>query len=796
MLVSWNWLKELVDIPLDVQTVADRLTVTGNEIESITKPCGALSGALVARVASLSPHGTNPSLQIADLDTGKGGSLCVTAATNLRQGDVVPYAPPGAVLADGTVMGERDFDGVVSQGMMLSAQEIGLPDVADEYGILRLPSDLPLGEDVVSCLALDDYILELSITPNRGDMLSMRGVAREVVALFPEASVREREEVVSLGQPRWPVEFNGIYLEDDGCPVYALGMADQVKIGPSPLWARIRLSLAGVRPINNVVDATNMVMLALGQPLHAFDADRLPSPSISVRSAKEGETFSTLDHKERQLMSSDMVICSGQTSVALAGVMGGLNSEIEDNTSRIFLESASFDSARVGCTSRRLGIPSEASYRYSRGVDVELPERALKMVTDLLSDWGCASVAQGAWVSRRDHRGASTAVLTEKKLRRIAMWADMDEASSILARLGMGLISQKDGEMVFSIPSYRPDISIEEDLIEEITRIRGYDVIPSRIPGCDHGRGQLGPVSSAMRGLRCQAVSRGYVEVVSYSFHSPRYRELLRLSNDPRGDMIPLKNPLSGELSMMRSTMLPGLLESLQRTLRSGWRRPVRLYEVGKVFSGKGDTTDERDRVAGLVYPGRDRRSPYGESMSDDLLSVKSDVEALALQRGRNFLFVQSQEPFGHLGQTAHIVYDGTVVGFLSRLKPSIERELDVDGPVYCFEFDLASLVGEGELSFSSASSYPPAHRDISLLVGSDTPVAQVMDDIRDIAGPLLNQVDLFDVYVGKGVPEGKRSLAFSMSYRSKDRTLQDGEVDDLHRQVRSRLEDKGYVLR
>lgn len=793
MLVSWNWLKELLELPLDVQTVADRLTVTGNEIESITSPCGDLSGAVVARVSSLYPH-SSQSLSVAELDTGSGTSICVTAATNLKQGDMVPYGPPGAVLADGSVLGERNFDGVISKGMMLSAQEIGIPEIADEYGILRLPCDATVGEDLISYLGLDDRILELSVTPNRGDMLSMRGVAREVVALFPEVSFREKDEVVSLGQPKWPIEFNGIYLEDDGCPVYALGMADQVRIGPSPLDVRVRLALAGMRPVNNVVDATNLVMLALGQPLHAFDGDRLPSPSISVRSAKEGESFTTLDHKERVLTSSDLVICSGQTSVALAGVMGGLNSEIEDGTSRILLESACFDPARVGSTSRRLGIPSEASYRYARGVDVELPERALAMVMSLLSSWGCASVAPGAVVARRGGRPPVSITLTEKKLRRIAMWADMDQASSILTRLGMGLIGQREGEMTFSVPSYRSDVSIEEDLIEEITRIRGYDVIPSRIPGCNHGRGQIGPISSSIRDLRCQAVSRGYAEVVSYSFHSPRYRELLRLTEDQRGDMIPLKNPLSGELSMMRSTMLPGLLESLQRTLRSGWRRAVRLFEVGKVFSATD--SGERDRVSGLVYPGRDRRSPYGPAFLDDFLSVKADVEALALQKGRSFQFVQAQEPFGHLGQTAHIVYDGSVVGFLSRLKPSVERDLDIDGPVYCFEFDLASLVGEGDLAFFPASPYPPVFRDISLLVSNDISIKQVMDNIREIAGSMLDSVELFDVYTGTGVPDGKRSLAFSMSYRSSERTLQDGEVEGIHGQVRSRLEDRGYVLR
>ncbi len=796
MFVSWNWLNELVDLSSGIEDVAERLTVTGNEIEAIHRPGDRLSGIVVARVLSLSPHPTEGNLKIADLDVGGAGAICVTAAQNLSVGDLVPYAPAGATVADGTILGDRDFSGVVSRGMMLSAEELGIPDVADEFGILRLPGEAPVGGDAISYLGLDDAILELSITPNRGDMLSMRGVAREVAALFPDSVKRFSEEPICLGQPRWPMDFSGVFLEDDGCSVYALGMADGVVIGPSPLKVRIRLAMAGIRPVNNVVDATNLTMITLGQPLHAFDGDRLPSSSLSVRQARDGETFVTLDHRERTLKSSDLMICSGGTSVALAGVMGGLNSEIEDGTTRILLESATFDAARIGSTSRRLGIPSEASYRYARGVDGELAERALGMALSLLSDWGCASVAQGAVISRRGERRSTCACLTKKKLHRIALWSDMGEAASILSRLGFGLVEQREDEMVFSIPSYRPDVSIEEDLIEEITRVRGYDAIPSRIPGCTHGMGKLGPVFSAMRNLRCQAVSRGYSEIVSYSFHSPRYGQILRLDGDPRGDFIPLSNPLSGEMAVMRSTLIPGLVESLQRTIRSGWRKAVRLYEVGRVFSMSDGSVDERDRVAGLVFAGKDRRSPYGNAVEEDILSVKADVESLALQRGREFGFVQGQEPFGHLGQTAHIVYDNAVIGFLARLKPSVERDLDIEGPVYCFEFDMAPLVGEGDMAFRMTSPYPPAFRDVSLLADASVPVEEVAGHIRGAAGDLLDRMDLFDIYTGKGISEGKRSLAFSMSYRSAERTLQDGEVDSIHGEVRRKLESMGYILR
>ncbi|MCF4115017.1 MULTISPECIES: phenylalanine--tRNA ligase subunit beta [Dethiosulfovibrio] len=799
MLVSWNWLNELVNLPVSMETVAERLTVTGNEIEAIHRPCEKLAGIVVAQVTSIVPHPRSGNLLLVDLDRGNGSTTCVTAAKNLSVGDKVPYAPGGATIADGTVLSDREFDGVVSSGMMLSAEELGLPDVADEFGILRLPEHLTAGDDAVKALGLDDFILELSITPNRGDMLSMRGIAREVIALFPEASMRKGDEPVSLGDPDWDFDFKGITLEDDGCPVYLMGMAERLKIAPSPLEARIRLALCGMRPVNNVVDVTNLTMLALGQPLHAFDADRLPDRSISVRSALQGERFVTLDHKERVLDSSDLVICSGDSSVALAGVMGGLNSEIEDGTTRLLLESAIFDSARIGSTSRRLGLPSEASYRYARGVDPELPERAIDYAFSLLRDWGCAEVASGVARAFRGDTNRPVVSLTKRKLARIAQWDDMEEASSILSRLGLVEVevSEDGGVRSFKVPSYRPDISIEEDLVEEVARIRGYDVIPSRIPGCSYGTGKLGAVTATSRELRSLAIARGYVEVVSYSFHSPKYGETLRLEDDPRGRFLSLSNPISGELSVMRSTMLPGLLESLRRTLRSGWRGPVRLFESGRVFRlDERDELIEFDRVSGLVYPGKDTRSPYGESVVDDLLSVKADVQSFGFSRNVRFSFVQGEEPFGHLGQTAHIVYDGAVIGFMVRLKPAIESELDLDGPVYCFEFDLAPLLEDPVLRFGQGSSYPPVFRDVSLLADSSVSVESVIGDVEDLADDLLDKVRLFDIYDGKGIPEGKRSLAFSMAYRSSDRTLKDKEVDSVHDKLRSRLEEKGYSLR
>lgn len=797
MLVSWNWLNELLDIPLDIETVSERLTVTGNEIESIERPCEKLSGVLVAKITKMEAHPSSDKLKIVHLDSGKRKAVCVTAATNLSEGDLVPYAAPGSVLADGTIMASREFVGVESAGMLLSADEIGLPDVADEYGILRLPSDAPVGVDLAGYLGLDDYIMELSITPNRGDMLSMRGIAREVQTLFPEVSFKSSDPEFIVKEPEWTDDFKGITLEDDGCSIYSLGMVEDVTVAPSPLHVRVRLAMTGTRPVSNIVDATNLTMMALGQPLHAFDANSLPASEITVKLASEGEIFEALDHKERILSSDDLVICSGGKTVGLAGVMGGLNSEIVDETKQVYLESANFSAVRIGKTSRRLGIPSEASYRYARGVDPEITGMAIDYFMSLINDWRCGTVCTGTFVSQRSAYVSEVVPLSKKKLQCITMRSDMDEASGILLRLGLSELSRSEDVRTYSIPSWRPDISIEEDIIEEVARINGYDSIPSCIPGCTYGSGRIGDITSAAGKLRLQAVARGYVEIVSYAFQSPRYNSILNLENDPRGHSLKLSNPLSQDMSAMRTTMIPGLLESLKNTIKSGWREPVRVFESGRVFIMTGDgKTEEKDRIAGLVFAGIDRRNPYGDSQVDDLLSVKADVESFAHSRQISFEFVQGEEPFGHLGQTAHIVYDGSVIGYLLRLKPSIENDLDFVAPVYLFELDLAPFVKPVDLHFEQGSAYPPVFRDVALLVSKDAPVDKIEKDILSVAGDLLSRVVLFDIYDGKGIPEGKRSLAFSMAYQRSDRTLLDSEVESVHGEVRDKLAAMGYVLR
>ena len=638
MRISWKWLNEFCKIPLSPEEAAERLTLTGCEVESIERPCSALKGLIVGRIEKLRVHPERADLFVAELDLGGPRAQCVTAARNLKEGDFVPYGAPGSAIADGTVLGKREFDSVTSVGMMLSAEEIGLPWIAEEFGILRLPRALVPGEDLVKALGLDDCILEISITPNRGDLLSLMGLARECHGVIPGAVLERKElrppQVGNQGTVAW----DGLTLEDPGCPLYGLSFAPSVKIEPSPLETRIRLAFSGVRSINNIVDATNAVMLITGQPLHAFDLDRLPAREITVRGASEGERFRTLDGKEHVLADGDLLITSGGVPVALAGIMGGENSEITPETKSVAFESAFFEPLRVSRTARRLGMGTEASYRFSRGVD---PSRVLPTLSCLAEFlWKETSqrveekvrvVSTRTWDNRR-------ITLTRRKMHRILLWDDLDKASELLQRLDLREISGTAEERLFEIPTSRADLSIEEDLIEEVGRLKGYESVPSRIPPLLHGTGRVGEEVEAHRRIRVAAMSRGYLEIVTYSFINPRWVEWLRIpETDPRSRGFRLTNPISQDQSLMRTTLLPGLLQALQTNLRSGWKDPIRLFEVGRVFLPGIEGEEHREilRMAGISWNGKERRLLHETCLKDDVLSLKADAQQQKQEKER-----------------------------------------------------------------------------------------------------------------------------------------------------------------
>ena len=801
MLVSLELLKNFIDIePLGLtpEELAERLTFSGSEVEGITYTAGKMRGVVAARIDALETHPSEQKYSVAHLNTGTGEHVCVTSAHNMKKGDMVFYAGEGSTLPDGTVMGTRDFHGVLSYGMMLSAEELGLHDVDDPSGLLILPNNARPGDMAESLYHIGDVILDVSITPNRGDTLSLLGMAREIKGLYPKSTLKTPEWLRPLKQDKeWTEDFGKISLPDKDCYAYRLGLATGATIGDSPLTAKIDLAHLGMRPINNAVDVTNYVMLMLGQPLHAFDLNTLPAREIIVRSAHEGEHMMTLDGKDRILTERDMLITSGGEAIALAGVMGGEQTGIHDDTSTIVIESASFSPIRVGHTSRRLGINSEAAFRFSRTVDPSLSKSALMAATALMRDWCGAVVDYKPLSAENEIKQPSPVTLTRKKLSVYLSWDNMNEAAKILEGFGISQVKDNGDSRSFMPPTSRPDITIEEDLIEEIGRYRGYNDTEEKLPGEMPKRADVGQSMRLAGFVRNTLIPRGYTEVLTYSFLPEDFPEKLRLNpDDVRAKPLTLANPISRDQMAMRTMLLPGLLSGLNVSVTSGWREPVRIFEQGRVFIGG----NEPEHAAGLVFNGTDPRSSNG-SRSDDFYSVKADVESLITSRGYNAEFVSGHENFMHSGQTADIFVDGVKVGFVGRLKPAIEQELDVSG-VYVFEIDVTGLSEWKKPAFTPSSSFPASFRDISLLVSIDKSNDSVMNDIRECVkesasdGIVLEGLRLFDVYTGKGIPEGFRSLAYTLTYRSNERTLTVEEVETVHNAVRENLKRKGCIIR
>ena len=805
MLISWELLKHFIDIePLDLtpEALAERLTFSGSEVEGITYTAGKMKGVVAARIDALEKHPAEAKYSVATLNTGNGEHVCVTSATNMKKGDLVFYAGAGSVLPNGMELGTRDFHGVESFGMMLSAQELGLNDVDDPSGLLILPNDARPGDNAANLYHIGDVILDVSITPNRGDLLSVLGMAREIKGLYPKSVLKTPEWLRPLNQNKeWTEDFGKISLPDKGCLCYRLGLATGAEIKSSPLTARIDLAHLGMRPIVNAVDVTNYIMLMLGQPLHAFDLNTLPEREITVRAAHEGEKMTTLDGKERLLTERDMLITSGGEAIALAGVMGGQQTGINDDTSTIVIESACFSPVRVGHTSRRLGINSEAAFRFSRTVDPNLSAIALTAASALMRDWCGAEVDYRPLSAENEITKPQTVKLTRKKISTYLSFDNMNEAQKILEGFGIEYVKGNDEEKFFMPPSSRPDISIEEDLIEEIGRYIGYNDVAEKLPGEMPKRADIGTGMEVSGFVRNLLMARGYTEVVTYSFLPEDFPEKLMLPDDDiRAKTLKIANPISRDQMAMRTTLIPGLLTGLKTAVTSGWRDPVRIFEQGKIFLTDPEREHiEPDHVAGILFNGADTRSPF-DNRSENFYNVKADVEALIMSRGFSPVFKTGSEPFMHAGQTAEISVDGKKIGFAGRLKPALEQELDVTG-VYVFEIDLTFMSPRRKPEFAPASQFPASFRDISLLVPADKNSDIVMKDIRESVSECsrelkLEKLRLFDIYEGKGIPEGFRSLAYSLSYRSDERTLTVEEVENVHNEVREKLKRKGYTIR
>ncbi|HQZ32256.1 MAG TPA: phenylalanine--tRNA ligase subunit beta [Arenimonas sp.] len=764
-----SWLREHVTVSASRDELSARLTAIGLEVEDAQVLGEGLDGVVVAEILSCEKNPEADRLQVCQVATGAGTVQIVCGAPNARPGLKAPLATVGATLPGGIAIKAAKLRGVDSQGMLCSAKELGID--ADASGLLELPADAPVGSPLAAYLGLPDASFELKLTPNRADCFSVRGVAFDVAAaLSAQVNALEIPEAAITSQASLAVELQA----GADCPRYCGRVIEGVDAAArSPLWLTERLKRAGLRPISPLVDITNYVMLELGQPMHAFDADRLLGP-VGVRRGRAGETLKLLDERDAALDDGFLVITDGDRPVALAGVMGGWDTRVTDATTRVFLESAHFAPSVIIGRARRIGLHTDASHRFERGVDPQLPRYALERATALVLQVMGGRAGAITEATRPEHLPQPQAVaLRRARLARVLGITVADaEVERILRALGMQVAATADGWSVLP-PTRRFDIAIEEDLIEEVARIHGYDAIPTSTPA-----GQIrlaapaeGRVADAV--LRRQLTGRDYLEAINYAFVDS---ELLAAWQLQEG-AVALANPLSGELGVMRTSLLPGLVAALGRN-RARQQPRVRLFELGRVFHLTGGAPLETPRIAAVACGRQTAEQWTAGDREVDFFDLKADVEALLALADATAEFRPDASPYGHPGRSASVWRDGQRIGWVGHLHPGLAKALDLDGEVVGFELDLAPLAQRAVPRASELSRYPSVRRDIALVVPETTPWAALRASLETALGPLLREVVLFDRYVGPGLDSGSKSLAMGLILQDVSRTLTDRDAD------------------
>ncbi|GAB4264232.1 phenylalanine--tRNA ligase subunit beta [Deferrisoma sp.] len=782
MRVPVSWLKEYVEFDLGPEALAERLTMAGLEVGAVERRGEGIEGVVVAQILEKGPHPNADRLSLCRVTDGAETYEIVCGATNMAAGDKVALARVGARLPGGFKIKKTKIRDQVSYGMMCSERELGLGE--DHSGILILPADAPVGTDLLEYLGLPETVIEVEITPNRPDCLSVVGVAREVAALtggelrIPEPEVPEEGPAVE--------ELTSVEIRDpDLCHRYAARVIRGVRVGPSPLWLRRRLEACGVRSINNVVDVTNYVLLELGHPLHAFDRNRLVEGRIVVQRARDGERFTTLDGQERELDADTLVICDAERPVALAGVMGGENSEVEPDTTEILLESAWFLPSNIRRTSRRLGLRTEASYRFERGTDIEGLLRALDRATELIVQLAGGTVARGvydAYPTR--HEPARVRLRYDRVRGLLGTEIRAEEVRTILASLGMAEEGADAESVTVRVPTHRVDLEREVDLIEEVARIHGYERIPTTLPRVPMRPDPAPARRRAANRARDLLAGQGYYEAVCLSFGDPADDDRLGL---PEGDAlrhhVVLANPLGRDSSVLRTTLVPGLLRSLARNQRRQ-ARSARLFEVGRTFHPReGEALpDETPRVAAVAAGARDPLAWWSGDEAVDFFDAKGALETLLLGFGLGSLrFVPTADlPWLHPGRAARVEAEGRALGWVGEFHPGRLGDWDLEGPVAGFEVDLDAVLDLSREpgAFPGLPRYPAVQRDLAVLVDPARARAQdVVDAVWAAGSALVREVEIFDVYRGERIPEGLVSLALRVTYRADDHTLTDEEV-------------------
>ncbi len=793
MKVPYKWLKDYINIEITPQELGDKLTLSGSKVEEIISQGDDITGVVTGLIESIEPHKDADKLVVCQLNVNAEERVqIVTGANNMKVGDVVPVALHGASLPNGLKIKKGKLRGVVSNGMMCSEEELGIPTEEPVHGLMILPENTPLGRDIKGILGLNNEVIDFEITSNRPDCLSVLGIAREASATLGIPYTKPKTSY----EPSAEENIND-YLQveiRDGkkCRRYIARGVKNVRIEPSPSWIQERLLAAGVRPINNIVDITNFVMLELGQPMHAFDKRQIDSGKIVVDTALNGESFTTLDEIERKLDNEVLCIKNGEITIGLAGIMGGMDSEIKDDTTEVIFESANFDGTNIRINAKKLGLRTEASSRFEKDIDPNLAQYAIDRACSLVEELNAGDIVKGTI-------DVYPEPCKEKKLEVSYEWVNKflgteiskEDMAEYLNRLE--LATEIDGNnLIITVPSFRIDISIKEDIAEEIARIYGYDNIPVTI--------SKSVTSKEPKSLKAKTddivietmISAGLCQSISYSFVSAKSLDKIMVEKDsPLRDMIRIKNPLGEDLSFMRTSTIPSMMEALARNYARSIEE-ARLFEMAKIYI-KGSNEEELPLEKNILSIGI-----YGGSDYYDLKGYCENlIEALGIKK---YSFKRQEEnPSFHPGKTADI-YSGKIhLGILGEIHPDVADNYGIDLPCYVAELNLDELYKVCDLTkkYSPLPKYPAVTRDLALIIDEDILVQDIEETIKGQGGNLLESIKLFDVYKGTQIPEGKKSVAYSLVYRAENRTLEDKDINKVHDKILRSLEYKlGAQLR
>ncbi len=794
MKVSISWLQTYVDLKMTVDELAHMLTMAGLEVDAVYDRYGFLDTVCVGRILTVEPHPKADKLKLCRVDAGENQYRVVCGAPNAAVGMLAPLALPGTELVDGSVLSAGTIRGEKSEGMLCSEVELGLG--MDSSGLLVLDPALVPGTALNQALELSDKVLDIDLTPNRPDCLSIIGIAREVAAFQGNTLKRPKFKMPKASgdiSTRTSVTINA----PDHCPRYACRLLEKIKIGPSPFWLQDRLRSVDLRPINLIVDITNFVMMETGQPLHAFDFDRLAQNRIVVRTAREGEAFTTLDEKERKLNADMLMICDGEKPVAVGGVMGGANSEIESDTTRVLLESAYFNPISIRKTAKRLGLNTDATHRFERGVDPHGTLFALDRAAGLMTELSGGKLVGGTIDVQYDLPSPAVIELSVAAANG-ALGSDLnqEQMAELLNAIDFETVRKDHDTLVVTAPTFRVDVSRPQDLMEEVARRWGYDKIPTRYTTISAVTQTTPSLRTRRQEIRSLMAGLGFSEVINYSFiHKASCDRLGLADDDTRRKVLHILNPLTEDQAILRTSLIPGLLENVKRNIAQQ-SKTLRLFEIGKIFIGK--STDqlpvENEILAGLWTGNRTADSWHGKPTACDFYDLKGALESLFTRlhiADVDYSQLPAQQcTYMRAGQTAQLTIAGKVLGIVGEIQPKVAQIYDIKQTVFIFEIDLQALVDQipEAVRAQPLPKFPATTRDATLIIDQAIAADTLLAQVRNMDQPLVEAVQLFDVFQGESLPDNRKSISLRIVYRSDQETLEDHAVNQLHQEITAQL--------